>query len=205
MRSFQGGQSISLSTPSKKKILAQKWGSFFSHLGYYPRLLNMYRSLGIPYEPTSFHYSFSHLLPSRTDPFHLDTHFIHSGSSGWSIPSVPSASSLSTFLRALGRLVAYGFCYIYLVALAVSYRWTGSPSGEVREWTKKTGRDLVGGWLGEVWEEFVREVLFSLFGAVGTCSDEEIERMEVGLILGSSFLSFLLFFFFLMYRFEQKG
>ncbi|CED83704.1 hypothetical protein [Phaffia rhodozyma] len=150
--------------------------------GYYPRLIAMYRSLGISISPTSFSYSFSHHIP-------LTTHFIHSGASGLSIPALPTTSSPFSFTRALLRLLGYALGYVYLLILTIWYSWTGMGGGEVGDWMRRTGKHTWGSLIGSAWEGFIKEIVFSLFGAVATCSDAEIERMDVGLIFDYIYLT----------------
>jgi len=127
----------------------------------------------------AFTYSFSHLL--STSPPTMETHFLYSGSSGLALPSLPSSSSGFT---SIGRLLVYAISYFYLLLLASSFwlfRW---PGGTVEEWTRKVGRGVWGGWVGSRWEGFVEQILGGLFGAVGTCRDQDVGSLEVGLLLG---------------------
>lgn len=148
-----------------------------SHLaGYYPHLLALYQSLLIPMTPVAFDYSFSHLKDTT-----VKARFLYQGSNGLAFPSLPSGVSA---LTSLGRLLAYAISYLYLLLLSVSYWLFGWPGGTVKNWTKKVGREVWGSWIGSRWEEFVEEILVVLFGAVGTCSDQDVAAMDVGLILG---------------------
>jgi len=129
----------------------------------------------------SFDYSFSHL--TSTSPTTMETHFLYAGANGLARPSLPSSSSLFT---SIGRLLTYALSYFYLLLLSLSFwilRW---PGGTVEEWTRKVGRGVWGGWVGRKWEGFVDEILGGLFGAVGTCKNQDVGGLEVGLLLGES-------------------
>lgn len=148
--------------------------------GYYPHLLALYQSVFIPIQSKAFTYSFSHLLPTSTA-----TYFTFEGSSGAARPSLPSTVPL---LTALSRLLVFAVSYAYLLLLAFSYRLTGWPGGTVSEWTANVSRRVWGGWVGSHWEEFVQEIIIVLFGAVGTCTDQDTGDLHIGLVLGASTL-----------------
>ncbi|KAL7414183.1 hypothetical protein BDY24DRAFT_414404 [Mrakia frigida] len=152
--------------------------------GYYPHLLALYKSLFIPIKRMAFDYSFSHL--DSTSPPTMSTHFLYEGSNGLALPSLPASSSRFT---SLGRLLTYALSYLYLLLLSFSFwlfRW---PGGTVEEWTRKVGRGIWGGWVGSQWEKFVEEILGALFGAVGTCRDQDVGGLEVGLLLEYIYLT----------------
>ena len=127
----------------------------------------------------AFTYSFSHLL--STSPTTMRTHFLYEGSNGLALPSLPSSASRIT---SIGRLLVYAVSYLYLILLAFSYWLLRWPGGTVEEWTRKVGRGVWGGWIGSRWEGFVEEILGGLFGAVGTCRDQDVGDLGVGLLLG---------------------
>lgn len=142
----------------------------------------MYRKLGIPLQSEYYTYSFSHLLSSSKRP---RTHFIHEGKSGFSGVTLPADKDSRSTLQGTLRFALYAVCYLYLLALATWHRWTGAPTGAVKDWTRRVGRGTWGGWIGSGWEEFVQDVLFTLFGAVFTCSDQQLEEIDARLLLGT--------------------
>lgn len=151
-------------------------------LGYYTRLIKMYRKLGIKLQPTYYTYSFSHLRAERERP---RTHFLHQGRSGLASLALP-AGGLRTKITGVLRLVQYALCYLYLLVLAYAYRETGSPGGSVAAWAVETGRGRWVDWVAIRWEQFVREMLYTLFGAISSASDQQLEKVDIGLFLGAS-------------------
>ncbi|EIW69798.1 hypothetical protein TREMEDRAFT_56712, partial [Tremella mesenterica DSM 1558] len=110
--------------------------------GYYPHLLALYRHLNLPLIPIDYTFSFSHFFPSSSVPirdteksydpqnpsstrlndpdYTQETHFIHSGNSGISLPSLPSNSysSLSSFFQNITRWFKNAMCFIILLFLS---------------------------------------------------------------------------------------
>jgi hypothetical protein len=142
----------------------------------------MYRKLGIKLQPTYYTYSFSHLRAEGERP---RTHFLHQGRSGLASLALP-AGGLRTKVAGVLRLVQYALCYLYLLVLAYAYRETGSPGGSVAAWAAETGRGRWVDWIAVRWEQFVREMLYTLFGAISSASDQQLENVDIGLFLGPS-------------------
>lgn len=88
-------------------------------------------------------------------------------------------------------MLQYALCYLYLLALAGAHRWTGAPAGPLKAWTRATARGRPGcpAWVASCWEQFVREMLYTLFGAVLTCSDQQLDDVDAGLMLGACAVS----------------
>lgn len=180
MRSLQGG-----ACPDRAVFLSRRPPDLLfgraHHSGYYTRLIKMYRKLGIKLQPTYYTYSFSHLLTKGERP---KTHFLHQGRSGLASLALP-AGDLRTKLSGVLRLVQYALCYLYLLILAYAYQATGSPGGSVATWAADTGRGRWFDWVANRWEQFVREILYTLFGAISSASDQQLANVDIGLFLGA--------------------
>ncbi|WRT70522.1 uncharacterized protein IL334_007520 [Kwoniella shivajii] len=162
--------------------------------GYYPLLLSLYHHLGIPLASTNYTFSFS----SNTS-----TYFIHSGSSGWSIPSLPSIAftNLFTLLRDITTFLGVAFCYLLLVTLSFM-AWhdilpscVSSPDSTLREFTTQLSIFLskpltipiidYTPWtpLGDTFEFFIGKIVLPLFSAVGTMTSADVWSMPVRIML----------------------
>ncbi|WWD20562.1 hypothetical protein CI109_105038 [Kwoniella shandongensis] len=161
--------------------------------GYYPLLLSLYSHLGIPFRRTNYTYSFTS----------SSTYFIHSGSSGFSIPSLPSSAYTSpfAFIHHLLSFLGVALCYILLVVLSfMAWHDVLPPSLTendltLREFTtnltaflaRPIAIPLIGysPWtpLGEVFESFVGTIVLPLFSAVGTMTSSDVWSVPVRVVL----------------------
>jgi len=173
--------------------------------GYYPNLIALYRHLGIPMVPTHYTFSFAHLLPSAPSTNEAKTtsrngverpHFIHSGASGHSVPSLPSSAygSPIAFVTSCSTLVGYAWCYLLLLALSfLSYHHLLPTlfSGTLRDFTNQISNFLYHPIpliplytpLGILWRNFVATLLVPLFSSVGTMPESEVYETQVGTLL----------------------
>ncbi|KAK8850379.1 hypothetical protein IAR55_004297 [Kwoniella newhampshirensis] len=163
--------------------------------GYYPLLLSLYMHLGIPVKPTNYAYSFT--SPS------LSTYFIHSGSSGYSIPSLPSSAYTSpfAFVRAIGTFLGTALCYILLIALSFM-AWhdflpspLSSPNLTLGDFTdhlttflsRPITIPIIGysPWtpLGDIFRSFIDTIVLPLFSAVGTMTSSDVYSLPARVLL----------------------
>lgn len=146
--------------------------------GYYPNLIALYRHLEIPLSPTHFTFSFSHFHPASI----FTPYFIHSGASGHSIPSFPSARS--TLFSAITWL-AYAGCYILLLALSALSFHSLLPCLFSGTWGQMVDQISLFLYhpipyiplytpLGMVWRSFIARIVVPLFSSVGTMPDSDV-------------------------------
>ncbi|ODO10425.1 hypothetical protein I350_01020 [Cryptococcus amylolentus CBS 6273] len=162
--------------------------------GYYPLLISLYTHLQLPIIPQHYTYSFSS---------ESGTYFIHSGASGWSIPSLPSKAFTGPFnlLRALLNLLGVAISYLLLVVLSF-LAWhdilpsqLSSPDLTVGQFTTHLSSFLARplripfiGWspktpLGSAFESFMRTIVLPLFSAVGTMTHQDVFNLPVRILL----------------------
>ncbi|WWC65427.1 uncharacterized protein I303_108045 [Kwoniella dejecticola CBS 10117] len=165
--------------------------------GYYPLLLALYRHLGIPLKTANYKFSFS--SPSST-------YFIHSGSSGYSTPSLPSRawSTFFTLVGALATFIGVAICYSMMVLLSLVAwhdllpRCISRPSDlTLREFTSTISSFLsypltipipfrpypVWTPLGDMFDFFIAQIVLPLFSAVGTMTDADVWSLPVRIVL----------------------
>ncbi|OCF42573.1 hypothetical protein I317_03557 [Kwoniella heveanensis CBS 569] len=162
--------------------------------GYYPLLLSLYRRLGLPVVSADYTFSFS-------SP--LSTYFIHSGSSGLSIPSLPSNALSSPFALVHHVLTFLGVAICYLLLLVLSFMaWhdllpsaISSPELTLRGFTAHLSNFLArpitipviryAPWtpLGETFEFFIAQIVLPLFSSVGTMTSADVWNLPVRVIL----------------------
>lgn len=138
----------------------------------------------------TFTYSFSDISPGP-DPS-IVAHTLYEGSSGTTIPSLPSSRPR---LASLLRVLKFAVCFAYIMLLSCLWRlgmWPADGGPTLEQWTESTGRSIWGSWLGLIWEEFIGEMIVPLFGAITSADDGSVRRMQVGLILREFLPSFLL-------------
>ncbi|WWC72398.1 uncharacterized protein I206_106360 [Kwoniella pini CBS 10737] len=165
--------------------------------GYYPLLLALYNHLGIPLKTANYKFSFS---SSQS------TYFIHSGSSGYSIPSLPSRAWLNIFTL-VGDLLTFigvAICYSIMVLLGL-FAWhdllprciSRPPDLTLREFTSTMSSFLscpltvpipfrpypIWTPLGDIFEFFISRIVLPLFSAVGTMTDADVWSLPVRIIL----------------------
>jgi len=184
--------------------------------GYYPNLIALYRHLEIPLKATYYTFSFARLPISSSAPTptsysgstsHSNSnskprvttdrpHFIHSGASGHSIPSLPSSAYISplAFITSILKLVGYAGCYILLLALSFLSFHNLLPtlfSGTLRDFTNQISNflyhpiplPLLYTPLGSLWKGFIADIVIPLFSSVGTMPEDEVYATQVGVLL----------------------
>jgi hypothetical protein len=175
--------------------------------GYYPKLIALYRHLGIPLVSTHYTFSFARLYygstsSSATTPNQITKpsrpHFIHSGASGQSIPSLPSSAFKSplALITSLLTLIAYAGCYLLLLALAFLSYHDLLPtlfSGSLSDFNNQIASFLYHPIpipylplytpLGRVWRSFISDIVIPLFSSVGTMPEDEVYRTPVKVLL----------------------
>ncbi|WVQ95727.1 hypothetical protein IAU59_002826 [Kwoniella sp. CBS 9459] len=162
--------------------------------GYYPLLLSLYRHISLPVVSADYTFSFS-------SP--RSTYFIHSGSSGVSIPSLPSAAWSSPFALVHHVLTFLGVALCYLLLLVLSFMaWhdllpsaLSSPELTLRGFTTHLSAFLscpitipvirYSPWtpLGETFEFFIAQIVLPLFSSVGTMTSKDVWELPVRVIL----------------------
>ncbi|WVF68125.1 hypothetical protein IAT40_002888 [Kwoniella sp. CBS 6097] len=162
--------------------------------GYYPLLLSLYRHLGLPIVSADYTFSFS--SPKST-------YFIHSGSSGLSIPSFPSTawSSPLAFMHHALTFLGVALCYLLLIALSF-LAWhdllpsaLSSPELTLRGFTSHLSAFLARPItipimryspctpLGDSFEFFIAQIVLPLFSSVGTMTASDVWDLPVRVIL----------------------
>ncbi|WVQ70536.1 hypothetical protein IAR50_000055 [Cryptococcus sp. DSM 104548] len=162
--------------------------------GYYPLLISLYTHLRLPIVPQHYTYSFSN---------EAGTYFIHSGASGWSIPSLPSRAFTGPlrFIGAILNLLGAAISYLLLVVLSL-LAWhdilpshLSSPDLTVRQFTNQLSSFLarpfpipIIGWspwtpLGAAFEAFIGTIVLPLFSAVGTMTEQDVYDLPVRILL----------------------
>ncbi|WWD08504.1 hypothetical protein V865_006616 [Kwoniella europaea PYCC6329] len=170
--------------------------------GYYPLLLSLFHHLQIPLETHNYKFSFS---SSQS------TYFIHSGSSGYSIPSLPSRAYQNIFnlVRDMATFVGVAICYTLLVILSfVAYhdllpRCLSNPGSKKteNEMTLKEFTSILSAFLtqpftipiieyevwtplGELFESFfISKLVIPLFSSVGTMTTKDCLQLPMKVIL----------------------
>ncbi|ORX41148.1 hypothetical protein BD324DRAFT_648038 [Kockovaella imperatae] len=148
--------------------------------GYYPLLIALYRHLGLSFTSADFTFSFSRLhapsplrSASHSNRPTISTYFIHSGSSGLSLPSFPhkAYSSFIALLRHSVRWTIFAVCYICLLVLSFISWHTLLPLPRTLSALLDSISDLP--ILYRIIGEFIHEIFVPIFSAVGTmtCSD----------------------------------
>ncbi|WVQ86007.1 hypothetical protein IAT38_008175 [Cryptococcus sp. DSM 104549] len=178
--------------PSKRWIVDVPMRGFQG--GYYPLLLSLYTHLGIPVTSTSYSFSFSSSS---------DSYFIHSGASGYSLPSLPRRAFTGPvkLVRAIVTFLGVALCYILLLALAF-LSWhdllpspLSTPNLTLRQFTSYLAAFLarpitipVIGWaprtpLGGAFESFIATIILPLFSAVGTMTSDDVWSLPMEVLL----------------------
>ncbi|WWC92098.1 uncharacterized protein L201_007052 [Kwoniella dendrophila CBS 6074] len=171
--------------------------------GYYPLLLSLYHHLGIPLQTANYTFSFSSSIPSST-------YFIHSGSSGYSWPSLPSRaySNLFILIKDIGTWFGVAICYLMLVLLSfMGYHdllplCVTESSVTLREFTISLSTFLAypftipyfnyTPWtpLGGLFQDFfIGKIVIPLFSSVGTMTTSDVWSLPVRIILEYIYLT----------------
>jgi len=161
--------------------------------GYYPRLISLYRHLGIPLVPTYFDFSFSTLLPasrrsasSPSDTSHRTrsshTYFTYAGASGISIPRLPSTSfsSLFALLDGLIHLLYTALCFLGLILLSFLSWHRLFPALLGHGTTLDTLRHRL--WPIPV-SAFIDNILVPVFSSVGTMTASDVLQAPLPVLL----------------------
>ncbi|TFK57666.1 FAD/NAD(P)-binding domain-containing protein [Heliocybe sulcata] len=193
--------SVSLSTGDEDFRVDVPMRSFQG--GYYPRLLKLYKELGVSFKKSDFSYSFSFAAPTRAGCHTIVTNMIYNGSSGMrgvSLPSVLKAqyqqvketvprlalqySAIALFVLATMQLLLN---YVRLLVMAAPlFRSSQVPHMTFCQWARHTAPS---GSLARftsadsAWIEFLTSVVLPLFSAVCTASEADIMQHPVEEIL----------------------
>jgi hypothetical protein len=169
-----------------------KQATVASCLGYYPKLISLYRHIGADFRSTDFSYCFSRIAKSskHADTPEMRTTFIYNGASGRKGTSPPSNFSsptlISLFLFLLG-LLGVAFNYVRLAILSAPlFRKEAETLSQWRE--RSTPKGLLARLIGldALWRDFVDNVVVVLFSAVCTASREDVYDHPSAEILGES-------------------
>lgn len=178
--------------------------------GYYPQLIQLYKSLGVAFRQADFSYSFSLLSPpAKGTQRRITTTMIYNGASGREGISMPSALNdpcrdaqaqhapvlrrawLWLATRAAFALATLTIVWNYLRLLTLSVpclRPAGLETQSFGEWRAATApRSAVARWCGmdAAWMAFTAQVLVPLFSAVCTASEPDIMDHPVEEFLGA--------------------
>ena len=178
--------------------------------GYYPQLIQLYKSLGVAFRQADFSYSFSLFFPSTsTSTRKISTTMIYNGASGREGVSMPSVinevylqtKSESMVVRATTKVTIIAmfilmtmqvlFNYLRLILLSVPFlRPRRLENLTFREWTTKTVpsgvlAQLIG--LDTAWKDFIKQILIPLFSAVCTASETDVMNHPMEDFLGKYF------------------
>jgi hypothetical protein len=175
--------------------------------GYYPQLIQLYKSLGVAFRHADFSYSFSLLSPAANSLGRkITTTMIYNGASGRegvSMPSIFNQSYLQTkgesmMIRACAKITIFAiftlmtmqvvFNYLRLILFSVPcLRPSRLKNMTFREWTSNTvPRGILARWSGldASWEDFTKHVLVPLFSAVCTASETNVMEHPMEEFLG---------------------
>lgn len=175
--------------------------------GYYPRLIALYKSLGVAFRQADFSYSFSLFTPKSTMLERtITTTMIYNGASGRAGISMPAGISrayqsgkdfdpLSRTLPTIYALVIFTLmtvqlvlCYARTVYLALPmWRKAKIKTMTYEQWVEETTpKSLVAVWLGmdHMWSNYAHDVLIPLFSAVCTAPEADIKNHPVEEFLG---------------------
>jgi predicted NAD/FAD-binding protein len=171
--------------------------------GYYPRLIELYKRIGVVSRETDYTYSFSRLArsPQGDD---ITTKFIYNGASGRSGVNTPSnrhqlaSKSLMETLSIWAAHYVYLFftaaCFLRMVLLSIpACRSTQVETMTFSQWVEETRpSSLLSKWLGldARWNMFVRDILLPLFSGVLSCETKEVLEHPVEEFLDYTWLTF---------------
>jgi predicted NAD/FAD-binding protein len=153
--------------------------------GYYPRLMKLYRKLGVSIRKANFTFSFSTYS-------HLDMpFFLYNGQSGLRGISLPSQTSIRTFLTQLQLLIVFIASYFALLIFALYH----SIFGHLQDPDHSLSSEPLSPWLARhttsIKPIFVESLLIPLFSAMTTSSTGQVFNLptaEVLLYISSTFL-----------------
>lgn len=167
--------------------------------GYYPRLMTLYKNLGVTFRKSDFSYSFSVAAPTISGCYTIVSSMIYNGASGLRGVSMTSAMKaqyqetkemlprllmqLFTFtLFALSTLqLLYNYVRLVLLSAPV-LRSRQTPYMTFHEWAQYSAPSgslarLIG--MDAAWLEFLGSVVTPLFSAVCTASEHDIMQHPV--------------------------
>lgn len=177
------------------------------HEGYYPRLLRLYRRIGIAMTPSNFTFSFSTLASATSARPGPSPHLLYEGSSGARGVSLPSrlfmtsnalgqkslhsesnagaaalltqhVDNLKTYLSMLVTLV---FSYLYLLIIALWHHHLGHTTDP----SHPLATTPLFAWCEQHHFRncFVDTILIPMFSAVMTAGDQTVREAPVAEIL----------------------
>ncbi|KAL0950477.1 hypothetical protein HGRIS_007289 [Hohenbuehelia grisea] len=188
--------SVSLRTQSKERDWRIDVPMRSFQGGYYPRLIDLYKRIGVSFLEADFTYSFSRLAYKNTGGRQITASSIYNGASGRRGIGMPSTlrkiyaqrkdhssslllaarvTSLWLFAVMTLRLVV---CYLRLLLHSVPvFRDPRLPGMTFSQWAEETTpHTLLARCLGldTMWKQFVTDILMPLFSAICTASKDDI-------------------------------
>lgn len=192
MRSFQGGEQVRPDSLSAQLTCSS---------GYYPRLVELYKNIGVTSEETDYTYTFSRLSRRPTGD-EISTRFIYNGASGRNGMSIPSNSqtqlganrtrwrALCTWTSNWVYTLFAGICFLRMVILSIpALRCANVESMSFNQWaTELRPRSPVSRWLGFDlgWDLFIEDILIPLFSGVLSCETKDVLSHPAEEFLGTS-------------------
>ncbi|TFL06238.1 hypothetical protein BDV98DRAFT_588527 [Pterulicium gracile] len=173
--------------------------------GYYPRLVELYKNIGVTSEETDYTYTFSRLSRRPTGD-EISTRFIYNGASGRNGMSIPSNSqtqlganrtrwrALCTWTSNWVYTLFAGICFLRMVILSIpALRCANVESMSFNQWaTELRPRSPVSRWLGFDlgWDLFIEDILIPLFSGVLSCETKDVLSHPAEEFLDYTWLTF---------------